>query len=195
LFPDTHSNDVRSETRPLSLKAWIPHEVKLRWSEQAGERVARNLNGRSHPLLRKTSLFLLTLLAACSHEDRKGEKRVTPVRVATVENFTPKIGERYSASIEPDRQATLTFRVSGFVQQLHQIRAADGHLRFFEPGDMVAAGTLLARLRQEDYEIQVKQAQGQLEAARENERAARAQLGQVQAASTRADADFVRAKA
>jgi RND family efflux transporter MFP subunit len=135
------------------------------------------------------------LFASCSHEPRKGEKTVTPVRVATVENFTPKIGERYSASIEPDRQTSLTFRVSGFVQQLYQIRAADGHLRFFEPGDMVAAGTLLARLRQEDYEIQIKQAQGQLEAARENEKAARAQLGQVQAASTRADADFVRAKA
>lgn len=134
-------------------------------------------------------------LASCSHETRKAEKTTTPVRVVAVENFTPRAGERYSASVEPARQVNLVFRVSGFVGYLHQIRAADGHMRSLEPGDRVTTGTVLARLRQEDYDIQLRQAQGQLNAARENEKAARAQLGQAQAASARAEADFTRAKA
>src|SRR5216117_1585263 len=140
------------------------------------------------------ALFLISL-ASCGHETRKAEKSATPVRVVAVENFTPRAGERYSASVEPARQVNLAFRVNGFVQYLHQIRAADGHMRSPEPGDMVTAGTVLARLRQEDYEIQLRQAQGQLDAAREKEKSARAQLGQAQASSARAEADFTRAKA
>jgi multidrug efflux pump subunit AcrA (membrane-fusion protein) len=139
--------------------------------------------------------LLLVFLASCSHETRKAEKAATPVRVIAVENFTPRTGERYSASIEPTRQVNLAFRVSGFVQYLHQIRSADGRMRSLEPGDMVTAGTVLARLRQEDYDIQLRQAQGQQTAARENEKAAVAQLGQAQAANVKADADFARAKA
>jgi RND family efflux transporter MFP subunit len=139
--------------------------------------------------------LLLIFLGSCSHETRKAEKTITPVRVVAVENFTPRSGERYSASIDPASQVNLTFRVNGFVRYLHQIRAADGHMRALEPGDMVKAGTLLARLRQDDYDIQLRQAQGQLNSARENESAARAQLGQAQAASSRADADFARATA
>ena len=149
---------------------------------------------RSHHRTFQRAILLLTFCAACNHP-RKAEKTVTPVRVATVENFIPKTGERYSASIDADRQVNLAFRVSGFVQYLRQIRAADGHMRSLEPGDMVTAGTLLARLRQEDYDIQLKQAQGQLDAARENESAARAQLRHAQVTSSRADADFARAKA
>lgn len=148
-----------------------------------------------HYVLQKATVLLLTLLASCSHETRKAEKTAIPVRVATVETFTPRMGDRYSASVEPARQVNLTFRVSGFVQYLHQIRAADGHMRSLEPGDMVTAGTVLARLRQEDYDIPLRQAQGQLDAAREKEKAARAQAGQAQAVSTRAEADFTRAKA
>ena len=153
------------------------------------------VRGSCHGAIQGACILLLTFLAACSHDTRKAEKTVTPVRVVAVESFTPNMGERYSASIEPASQVNLTFRVSGFVQYLHQIRAADGRMRALEPGDMVKAGTLLARLRQDDYDIQLRQAQGQLNAARESESAARAQLGQAQAASSRADADFARAKA
>jgi RND family efflux transporter MFP subunit len=142
-----------------------------------------------------TWALLLNFLTSCGHETRKMEKSVTPVHVAAIEALTPRTGERYSASIEAARQVNLVFRVSGFVQYLHQIRAADGHMRSLEPGDMVAAGTVLARLRQEDYDIQLRQAQGQLDAARENEKAAQGQLGQAQASSAKAEADFVRAKA
>jgi multidrug efflux pump subunit AcrA (membrane-fusion protein) len=139
--------------------------------------------------------LLMVFLPSCRHETLKAEKAATPVRVIAVENFTPRIGERYSASIEPIRQVNLAFRVSGFVQYLHQIRSADGRMRSLEPGDMVTAGAVLARLRQEDYDIQIRQAEGQQTAARENQKAAVAQLSQAQAANAKADADFARAKA
>jgi len=142
-----------------------------------------------------TWAFLLISLASCGRETRKAEKTATPVRVVAVENFTPRAGERYSASVEPARQVNLAFRVNGFVQYLHQIRAADGNMRSLEPGDMVTAGTVLARLRQEDYDIQLRQAQSQLDADRERVKSARAQLAQAQAAGARAEADFTRAKA
>src|SRR6266508_4454338 len=83
--------------------------------------------------------LLLISLASCGHETQKAEKTAIPVRVAAVENFTPRTGERYSASVEPARHVNLAFRVNGFVQYLHQIGAADGHMRSLEPGDMVTA--------------------------------------------------------
>src|SRR5262245_65913521 len=63
-----------------------------------------------------------------------------------------------------------------------------------EPGDTVTAGAVLASLRQEDYDIQIRQAEGQQTAAGQNEKAAGAQLAQAQAANTKAEADFARAK-
>jgi RND family efflux transporter MFP subunit len=103
--------------------------------------------------------------------------------------YQPKAGARYSASILPGRQVTLSFRVSGMVAGLHQIGG-----RNLEPGDMVRGGTVLAKLREEDYKISAAQAQAQLEAARESHRAATAQLAQAQASRTKAEADFTRAK-
>jgi RND family efflux transporter MFP subunit len=139
-------------------------------------------------------LLLLAPLASCSREAAALEQTVTPVRVAAVEMFEPVTTERYSASILPGRQVIMAFRVAGYIQELKQIRGADGRARTLEPGDIVAAGTVLARLREEDYQIQADQAKGSADSARENEKAARGQLAQARAAFTKAEADFLRAK-
>ena len=128
-------------------------------------------------------------LAACRHEAPKLERTITPVRVAAVEMYQPKAGGRYSATIMPGRQVSLAFRVSGIVTATHRIGG-----RGLEPGDMVAGGTILAKLREEDYGNTTAQAQSQLDAAREAQKAARAQLAQTQAAHTKAEADFGRAR-
>jgi len=129
------------------------------------------------------------VLTACHRQEIRLEKTITPVRVASVNMYQPTGGGRYSASIVPARQVSLAFRVSGIVQKLY---LSGG--RPLEPGDMVAAGTTLASLRQDDYEHSVSQAQGQLDAARQAEKSAAAQLAQVQANKTRAEADFGRAR-
>jgi multidrug efflux system membrane fusion protein len=127
-------------------------------------------------------------LAAC-HRQVVPEKTITPVRVASVEMYQPRNGARYSASILPGHQVSLAFRVSGFVTAIHR-----GGGRGLEPGDTVAAGSVLARLRAEDYENSAAQARSQLEAARQAQRSAEAQLAQARASHTKAEADFSRAR-
>lgn len=128
------------------------------------------------------------LLSACHRQEPKIEATVVPVRVKPVEIFQPANEKRYSATIAPGRQVSVGFRVSGIIADIHR-----GRGRGLEPGDVVAGGTILARLRQEDYQNSVAQAQSQLEATRESQRAATAQLAQAQASQSKAQADFARA--
>jgi multidrug efflux system membrane fusion protein len=127
-------------------------------------------------------------LVAC-HRQVVPEKTVTPVRVASVELYQPRNGTRYSASILPGRQVSLSFRVSGFVTAIHRIGG-----RGAEAGDVVSGGTMLARLRAADYENSSAQARSQLEAARETQRSAEAQVAQARASQIKAEADFNRAR-
>ena len=137
--------------------------------------------------------FLL-LIAACNRRDVQLEKTVTPVRLSTVELLKPKQEQRYSASILPNRQANLAFRVSGIVDEINQVRGADGRLRSVDIGDVVKQGTVLAQVRVKDYQLQVSQASGQAKQANETEQAARDQLAQAEAAATKAQQDFGRAE-
>jgi len=139
----------------------------------------------------KRNILLLPFLfvAACHREGAKLEKTITPVRVAPVGLYQPKGGGRYSATIMPGRQVTLAFRVSGIVTDINRIGT-----RGLEPGDIVEGGTILARLREEDYRNITAQAQSQLDGAREAQQNARAQLAQAQASHAKAEADFGRAK-
>src|SRR5215470_7318633 len=137
---------------------------------------------------RYIALLSLLPLAGC-HRQPVIEKTITPVRVTAVEVYHPKNAARYSASIVPGRQVSLAFRVSGIVTDIHRVGG-----RGLEPGDIVEGGTILARLREEDYRNTTAQAQSQLDGAREAQKSALAQLAQAQASRTKAEADFVRAK-
>lgn len=143
-------------------------------------------------------LFLFATIlfsAACNRHTPALEKNVIPVRLTTVERYTPAQGEHYSASIVPNRQTNLAFRVNGFVESLHQVRGADGRMRSVDIGDIVNAGTVLAQVRVKDYELQVSQTEGQVKQATDNVQAARAQLAQAEAAALKAEQDFERADA
>jgi hypothetical protein len=63
----------------------------------------------------------LVVLAACNRVTPNLEKAPTPVRIEPVEMFTPTTGERYSASMLPDRQVTLAFKVGGFVEAIFEL--------------------------------------------------------------------------
>jgi multidrug efflux system membrane fusion protein len=135
------------------------------------------------------ALIPCILLAACRHQEAKLEKPITPVRVSAVEQYQPKTAGRYSASILPGRQVTLSFRVSGVVASVNRVGG-----RNLEAGDVVAAGTVLARLREEDYRIANAQSLSQVDGARQSEATAKAQLAQAQASHAKAQADFARSK-
>ncbi|MBV8810007.1 MAG: efflux RND transporter periplasmic adaptor subunit [Acidobacteriaceae bacterium] len=146
-------------------------------------------------LLPASFFALVPFLPSCNRQTPVLEKTATPVRLSMVENYTPSEGERYSASILPNRQVNLAFRVSGFVESMHQVRGADGRMRSVDIGDIVRAGTVLAQVRMKDYELQVSQADGQVKQARQTEQTTRAQLQQAEAAATKAEQDFARADA
>lgn len=133
---------------------------------------------------------LVALANGCHSTPAAPRKIVTPVRVVPVEMYQPKTGARYSATILPGRQVGLGFRVAGIVASVYQVGG-----RALEPGDMIPAGTVLATLRQDDYNLSAAQARSQLEAATQNQRSANAQLEQARAAHVKALADFNRAKA
>ena len=138
---------------------------------------------------------LIVFLAACNRHAAEIDHAPTPVHVAEVALLKPMTEARYSASLMPDRQVTLSFKVNGFVESIRQVRGADGRVRGVDMGDIVPQGAELARVRVKDYQFQVDQVSGQLSQARQNEQTARAQLAEAEAASTRASQDFARASA
>ncbi len=139
------------------------------------------------------SVLCIVFLLSCNREAPTLEKIPTPVRLSAVETYTPSQGQRYSASVLPNRQVNLAFRVNGFVESIYQVRGADGRLHSVDIGDVVKAGTVLASVRSKDYELQVSQAQGQYKQASQTEQTARAQLAQAEAAATKAQQDYERA--
>ena len=120
-------------------------------------------------------LVALLPLAGCQQGTKAAEERApTPVHAVPVRLLTPESGERYSASLTPERELTLSFRVPGFVESIF----GDSRGHRLEAGDAVPAGATLATLRPADYDIPVQLAIGQLESARRNSEAARSALAE-----------------
>ncbi|MDX1488479.1 MAG: efflux RND transporter periplasmic adaptor subunit [Acidiferrobacterales bacterium] len=96
-------------------------------------------------------------LSGCER-GQTSEKPVTPVRVTTVSGLANASGLRYSASVAPHAQVDLAFKVNGYVREILQLRGADGRMRDAQQGDAFARGTVLARVREEEYIDRVKKA-------------------------------------
>ena len=63
---------------------------------------------------------------------------------------------RYSATIIPRTEVELAFKVGGYVDALRQVRGVDGKMRDIQEGDRINVGTVLARVRQSDYQVKVQ---------------------------------------
>lgn len=111
-----------------------------------------------------SSLFLLTIVGGCGH--KAAEKRVVPVRVAAVQLNAASTDARYSATIIPRTQVELAFKVGGYVDALRKVRGVDGKMRDIQEGDRISIGTVLARVRQSDYQVKFKEAESQASEAR-----------------------------
>lgn len=89
-----------------------------------------------------------------------------PVTVHVVSGGAPGGGLRYSASVRPDVQVDVSFKVGGYVDEILQVRGADGRQRNVQDGDYVRRGTVLARVRDREYRDAVAQAQASLSQAK-----------------------------
>jgi RND family efflux transporter, MFP subunit len=161
---------------------------------------------KKHQYLAIALLLATSVVAGC--KVHSAEKPPTPVKVKAVELISSMSGARYSASITARTQVALAFKVSGYVEALHQVRGVDGRPRNVQEGDLIAQGTVLARVRQSDYQVKVGQAESQssqavanlntskaqLIEAQSSIAASRAQQAQAEASYVKAHRDFERAK-
>jgi RND family efflux transporter MFP subunit len=90
------------------------------------------------------------------------EPKPRPVKVQTVSSTPPEEGIRYSATIEAREQVSLSFKSSGYVDDILRRNGADGKSRVIQPGDRVTKGTVLARIGDSDYRERVNQGQAKL---------------------------------
>jgi RND family efflux transporter MFP subunit len=159
-------------------------------------------------LLSIVVLVSVGLNAGCRKAETK-EKALKPVRAKAAEKRPASGGAvRYSASIRPNSQVELAFKVGGYVEGVAQAPDGAGGWRHIQAGDVVSKGTVLARLRQSDYLAKVNQAgaqhaearsaletsNAQLTEARAAVETSRAQVADAQAIFERATRDFERAK-
>jgi multidrug efflux system membrane fusion protein len=102
-------------------------------------------------------------------------------------------GERYSANIMPSSQVELAFKNGGYLTAIHEVIGPDRRMRYVQEGDRVAKGTVLARLRSDDFTAKVKQAESQLAEAQSTLETNRAQLSEAEAALRQTERDLDRA--
>ena len=109
-----------------------------------------------------TNALLAAMAAAClasACADVQGTE-VKPARPVKVQAATPAAaadGVRYSAAIEPFEQVALAFKASGYIESVLRRAGVDGRLRTAQPGDLIARGTVLARVRESEYRERVNQ--------------------------------------
>src|SRR5580658_4012519 len=122
-----------------------------------------------NPAIVKLSLAVLgaTLLmglTACKQQN-SAETLPLPVHTALVQPVAVGNGAKYSASIVPYAQVTLSFQSSGYVGSIRQVKSPSGGMRNIDQGDWVQKGTVLAVVRQQEYQDKVQQAKAQLSRA------------------------------
>lgn len=166
--------------------------------------------------------LLVTGVSGCQRRELASPP-ATPVRTEVAEPASVRNTSQYAATIQPQAQISLAFRVSGYIAEILQVPGLDGRRRNVQEGDAVAAGSVLARVRSLDYSVDVSRAHAQLlEAEADQGRAlahlrdaeawrpqgtaqiqeaeagrarALAQVASAQASLEKALRDFVRAKA
>jgi RND family efflux transporter MFP subunit len=111
-------------------------------------------------------LFVMTAATnGCHQPTQVAAKSPTPVHLVDVTLYSSSDDLRYSASVLPFAQASLSFKSAGYVTEIKQVMGADGRRRDIGPGDYVARGTVLAQIRHQDLKNQLDQATATLSLA------------------------------
>ena len=125
---------------------------------------------------------------------------MTPVRAEAAVPPPARNTFQYAATIQPQAQISLAFRVPGYVSEILKRPGLGGHFRLVQEGDVVEAGTVLARVRQLDYSVDASRAHAQLREAEADHTRALAHLRDAEAWRSQAiaqirDAEAGRARA
>ncbi len=116
----------------------------------------------------RAAFCLFCVLAVLTPACDKPQEYRKPVRPVTVALVSPHPGNRsvtYSLNLVPYSQTLLSFKVSGRVESIAQVKGVDG-LRNIQAGDRVKKGQVLARIDPADYKENLHAANARLAAAR-----------------------------
>jgi multidrug efflux system membrane fusion protein len=115
----------------------------------------------------RLSLFVLAgALVGCRAGAPARADDPIPVRLTTLTAAPSGEGLRFSGTIEPVTRVEMAFKVGGYVATLATADGPDGHAHKLQEGDHVAAGAVLASLRQADYATQLAAAGAALSGAK-----------------------------
>ena len=126
------------------------------------------MKGKLRKGLGPITVVLFTVIAAttgCQQPTKVAAKSATPVHVVDVNLYAPSEDLRYSASVLPFAEATLSFKSAGYVTSIKQVVGADGRRRDIGAGDYVSRGSVLAQIRHQDLKNQLDQATATLSLA------------------------------
>ena len=114
-----------------------------------------------HLELGKVAAALVLTVAAtgCGQPTKVAPKSPTTVHLADVAMYSSSEGLRYSASVLPFAEATLSFKSAGYVTGVKQVIGAYGGSRNIGAGDYVSRGAVLAHIRHQDLKNQLDQAE------------------------------------
>jgi multidrug efflux system membrane fusion protein len=132
------------------------------------------------------------LLAGCGKA--AVEPSIQTVSAGTVATVQPDTPERYSATIAPLARVDLGFKSAGLIENIHQVRGADGRMRNVQTGDKVARETELALVRTADYQQRVDQAAARVSQSEAQSAQLESQFRQSQAQLTEARENFSEAE-
>jgi multidrug efflux system membrane fusion protein len=105
------------------------------------------------------ALVLTVAATGCGQPTKVAAKPPTPVHLADVAMYSSSEGLRYSASVLPFAEATLSFKSAGYVTGVKQVVGAYGRRRNIGAGDYVPRGAVLAQIRHQDLKNQLDQAE------------------------------------
>jgi len=127
-------------------------------------------------LLFGIAAFAVWSFEGCKKQTANPEENLPTVRLARVELGHTDEGIRYSVSLLPNRQADLSFKSAGIIDQIRMVRDNGGTLRPVTMGDPIQANEALARVRALDYQQKIDQSEAQLGTATAQHEDARAAL-------------------
>lgn len=117
------------------------------------------------PAITAAIFALMAATNGCHQPTQVAAKSPMPVHLVDVNLYSPSEDLRYSASVLPFAQASLSFKSAGYVTEIKQVVGADGRRRDIGAGDYVSRGTVLARIRHQDLKNQLDAAAAALSEA------------------------------
>jgi multidrug efflux system membrane fusion protein len=117
------------------------------------------------PYLTLSLAFLSAAALAGCGKKQEEQKDIPPVvDVATVQPYEGEVpANQYSATVVPDSEVDVAFKVGGYITSISQRIGADGKPRDLQGGDAIRRGEELAQVRRVDYANPVAQSRAQLD--------------------------------